>query len=310
MQDSKSLEASTGGAAVKQVSWQSALNLTFELRQNATILTKRHHKGALRVQRALYPEADLAGGICHVLILYPPAGLAFGDDLRIAVQLQADAQVVLTTPGANKWYGHAAQREQASEQPAQQRVVAELQARARLEWLPQENCFYNGSQAISHNRFVLDASASLIAWEINLLGRALSDEPYDEGQLDLRNLFWRRHGQGSQVQLINADSLQRSAGADWFDHPLGLGGERVFGTMWVIPPVDQLDQLIQWSRHLQQAIAEQDLPVQCTQTGQLLLIRYRGQDARQCLAAFSVLRGIVRGLLWQLPDHVPRIWAT
>ncbi|MBR7560430.1 urease accessory protein UreD, partial [Mycobacterium tuberculosis] len=49
-------------------------------------------------------------------------------------------------------------------------VTVYLQDDSRFEWLPQENCFYNASFAHATNQFFISPAASVIAWEINLLG--------------------------------------------------------------------------------------------------------------------------------------------
>ena len=92
------------------MAWHSVLTLAFDAQHAGeharTNLVQRHHQGALRVQKALYPESGEQQGICHVIMLYPPAGIALGDKLDIDIGVKHHAHAVITTPGANKWYGN------------------------------------------------------------------------------------------------------------------------------------------------------------------------------------------------------------
>lgn len=313
------------------MAWLSTLQLTFEDTGQETVLTERIHNGALRVQRALYPEPELQSTICHVIVLYPPAGIALGDQLNIRVRLQAGSQAVLTTPGANKWYGQA--QDYVSPLPsssvlpsvpdystsatsatpfeshiASQNVTATLGASARLEWLPQENCFYQGTHAVSHNHFILDQTASLIAWEINLLGRQFADEQFSEGKLCLRNTFWRQSEHS--LQLILAESIEKEATDRWFSQALGLAHHVVFATLWAIPDQNALKHLDEWVLKLRTVIEQHQYPLTATATTQGVMIRYLGNDVRSCFTAFTAMRGHLRYVMWQQNDYIPRIWAT
>lgn len=297
------------------MAWHSVLTLAFDTQHVGeharTNLVQRHHQGALRVQKALYPESGEQQGICHVIMLYPPAGIALGDKLDIDIGVKHHAHAVITTPGANKWYGnlpnYSNHHQTTEDKKSTQDVTVYLQDNSRIEWLPQENCFYNASFAHATNQFFISPAASVIAWEINLLGREHHGERYSTGEMRLSNLFWRVD---EQPKLLLADTLHHCAEHDWFGSPVGLKNHSVFASLWVVPSVDAQKQLIEWVKQLRLFIDHHSLPVSCTQTGEVMIIRYLGDDVRQCFDSFGAVRGEIRTLMWQQASHFPRIWAT
>jgi urease accessory protein UreH len=66
-----------------------------------TIMSHRKHYGPVRVQKMLWPEKT---GVCHAIIVHPPAGIAGGDHLTFQIETKDQAHAVVTTPGAGKWY--------------------------------------------------------------------------------------------------------------------------------------------------------------------------------------------------------------
>ncbi len=154
--------------------WRGELALDFERRADRTVLARRHHTGPLLVQKPLYPEGD---EVCHAIVLHPPAGVAGGDVLDLRVACGPDAHVLLTTPGATRWYRSLGA-------PSSQRVGIDVAADGCVEWLPQENIVFSGALAQSALDVHLGPRASFIGWDILCLGRRGSGERFDAG-------FWR-----------------------------------------------------------------------------------------------------------------------
>src|SRR5260221_1552940 len=150
-------------------SWKASLSLGFAYENQRTTLASRRHDGPLVVQKPLYPEG---GEVCHAIVVHPPGGIAGGDELDLAVTAGGGAAVLLTTPGAAKWYRSAGPW-------ARQRLAFEVQG--ALEWLPQESIGFDCALAHAEIEVDLCSGASLIGWGIVCLRRTASGERYAPG---------------------------------------------------------------------------------------------------------------------------------
>src|SRR5690606_20012008 len=135
----------------------------------------RRHEGPLLVQKALYPEGP---AVCHVTILHPPSGIAGGDALSISITLQEGAHATLGTPGATRWY-------KSNGRHSAQQVHIHLAANTRLDWLPQENIFFEQVDASTSTHLHMVSGASVIGWEITQLGSIGKSTHWDAGRIRL-----------------------------------------------------------------------------------------------------------------------------
>jgi urease accessory protein len=197
--------------------WKAVLALSFERRGPRTVRTGSRHSGPLVVQKSLFPEGD---AVCHSVILHPPGGIAGGDQLSIAVHAGPSAEVLLTTPGATRWY-------KANGREAAQAIHLRAAARAIVEWLPLESIVFDGADASSSLAVELDQGACAAGWEITALGRSAAGERFTRGRfrqsIEIRRdgaLLWAEYG-----AVAGGDGLLAS--------PAGYAGRPVAGLFWM-----------------------------------------------------------------------------
>ncbi|EEG08640.1 urease accessory protein UreD [Pseudogulbenkiania ferrooxidans] len=267
--------------------WHAALELGYARLPGRTIPVRRRHVGPLRVQKHFVD----ATGVCQHIIVHPPGGIAGGDRLSIDVSLEEGADVLITSPGAAKWYDGFGRS-------ASQSVTLALADGARLEWLPQETILYAGADVRLDSRIKLHGDASLLLGDVVCLGRPACGEHFDRGQWQQlaeieRNgrLIWCEH-----AVLPGASPLLAS--------PVGLAGHSVVATLvWAGPALPD---------ELHQAALEVDTPgrAAATQLPEVWLARFIGDSAEDAHHWLRHLRALLHPFTHGRPAQSPRIWAT
>ncbi len=268
-------------------SWKASLALDFRFENRKTTLAGKIHDGPLVVQKPLYPEG---GEICHAIVVHPPGGIAGGDELTLKVRTGKDGSVLLTTPGAAKWYRSAGPW-------AKQNVCFDVEG--TLEWLPQETIVFDGALAQTAYDVNLAAGACLIGWDIACLGRTGSGERFARGRLRT-SMQVRREG-----KLLWLERGRIDGGGRLLDSPAGLGGNPVFGTLFASFP--SLD------RKILEEVRQQDPAAgrgAVTLLPGILLARYIGASSEAARRYFVALWRILRPALTGRQAIEPRIWRT
>jgi urease accessory protein len=268
-------------------SWKANLSLGFSFADRKTTLSRKVHDGPLVVQKPLYPEGE---AICHAIVVHPPGGIAGGDELELEVDAGQGAAVLLTTPGASKWYRSAG--------PLARQTVA-FRISGSLEWLPQETIVFDGALAQAQYDFDLAGDAALIGWDIVCLGRTGSGERYSRGSY--RNaISVRRDG-----RLLWLERGRVEGGGRLLDSPAGLAGNPVYGTLFAAFP------------HFEKRILA-ELREQTPTSGRgavtllpgILLARYLGSSSEAARRYFIALWRVLRPALNGREAIEPRIWQT
>jgi urease accessory protein len=268
--------------------WRASLELDFGRRGERTVLVNRRHDGPLVVQKPLYPE----DGTCHAIVVHPPAGIAGGDALALSLLARDGASVLVTTPGAAKWY-------RSSGPAASQHVRLQADAAATLEWLPQENIVFDGARAHVEWRAELVGDARMIAWDIYCLGRTGSGERFTRGRCAIETRILR------DGRLVWIERAQLAPASDATGTVAGLADMPVFGTLAIAAPVID-DAWLVAARGVPCAKGEAGV----TRLPGLLLARYRGASSEAARRYFTSIWSSLREPVLGRAAVPPRIWST
>lgn len=238
-------------------------------------------------------------GICHAIIVHPPAGIAGGDHLTFEISVDAAAHALVTTPGAGKWY-------RTNGKQAYQHIHISVEHNAVFEWLPQETMLFDGANAHSETLIQLDQTASFIGWDMLVIGRQARDEKFQSGAYHSHFKLWRNQ------QLLVADTLSFKGNDRWLSSCLGMNNHAVMGSLWAVPP-EKFRANIYLEAHIdliRELMMRMDMPVRLTLLGDVISARFLGDDVRHCHDAFAAIRARLRRYWFDLEEAFPRIWRT
>ncbi len=273
--------------------WHGHLDLNYS-RSGARTIALDRHDGPLRVLQRLYPEGE---GICHHVLVHPPGGIVGGDELNITLRQASGTHALVTTPSATRFYRSAGA-------PAVQRLHAQLEDGARLEWLPLETIAYNRCIARNEQRFDLAPGAQMLGWDMLALGLPAANQAFEQGsitqQLELPGLWLERgHIDATDTLLLNS--------------PVGLAGHKVLGTLWLAAgsalPAALRSQLLDEARALLNASPLAATAGASSPDARFVVCRALAPSIEPLFALWRALRGRWRELAWALPPVAPRIWA-
>ena len=269
--------------------WRAELALDFEQRENRTVLARRLHDGPLVVQKPLYPEGE---SVCHSILVHPPGGMAGGDELVLDVRAGANAQVLLTTPAAARWY-------RSTGAWAKQRACLDVASGACVEWLPQENIVFDSARADIALDVKLHGNAVFIGWDTFCMGRSGSGEAFRRGECRICTYISR------DGKAIFFERGHLRAGDPLFESAAGLNGHTVFGTLLAAAvAVDRA--LVERCR----SETAKDGRTAVTHLPGVLISRYLGDSTQEAREYFQLIWRHVRPAIARKAAKIPRIWNT
>lgn len=280
--------------ALKPPYWLAKLSLEFDEKNGRSYLTKRQHNGPLVIQKTLYPEGD---AVCHGIIIHPPGGVAGGDELILNVNMTANASVLLTTPGAGKWY-------KANGTAASQHLQFDLADDCSLEWLPQENILFDGSIVNFSANINLGKAAKYAGWEIVCFGRRAKGESWLTGKLSQKVVI-KRAG-----KTIWQESAHLQADDRFFQSAIGLGGNVVNASFVIAAGAVPAELFAQCQQFEIENASDEKAKFGVSALPEVFSARYIGMSAQSARHYFEGLWQILRPWYASRPVARPRIWNT
>lgn len=273
--------------------WLGRLSLELDKTERGTQLTRSSHEGPLRIQRVLTPEGP---GCPHIYLLHPPGGVVGGDRLQTRVSLGAGAQLLLTTPAAQKLYRSLGARAEISNE-------LQLGVGARLEWLPSETLAFSAAQAELTTRVELAAGAAFIGWDIACYGMPARGESFDAGHVVSRFEIFR-----AETPVV-IEALDLASGQGLLSGAFALRGQPVVGNLYAVPADGAVtENLVETVREATSACALG--PCAVSSLGELLVVRALGQNVESVRAPLIAAWQLLRPAILGRDAVMPRIWAT
>lgn len=270
--------------------WHGTLQLIYASCDNVTHVASSQAQAPLKLQRSLYPEGN---AVCHNIILHTAGGIVGGDRLSLDIQLQPQAQALLTTASAGKIY-------RTNGLTATQKTRVEVLAGACLEWLPQETIVFDQALYRQEMHVELAPGATWLGWEITRFGRTARGEQFLQGD-------WRSHTeiwQEGRPLWIDRQWLPGSEASFYGTH--GLAGCPIVGSFAFVGQVVDA-ALVEKARSLWTGMAG-EIGVTRLQSG--LLCRYRGHSTAMVRQWFVEVWQLIRLLFLGRSSCVPRVWGV
>jgi len=273
--------------------WKAHLNLGFKQATAKTLLCHRSQSGPLTIQRPFYPEED----VCHLYLLHPPGGVVGGDELQIDVKLTENAQVLITTPGATKFYRSGSAT--ALGKLARQIQSLRIADGCALEWFPQENIFFENTNSQLSTCIELEKNARFMGWEINCHGRPAAKEYFENGKVTTRLELFR---DGKPVILDGLTVGENNA----LNSPTSLNTHPCFGTFIA---TQATQELLDKARTVIETVSnEQHIGI--TLIDDILVARCLGQYSEQVSTTLKLIWSALRNDILKREACYPRIWST
>ena len=237
--------------------------------------------------RACFPRRH--GGPLEAVIVNTAGGIADGDRLQIDVAAAGSADMVVTTPSAERIY-----RARPGAPPARMSIVLRIANGARLAFLPQETIVFNQAAMERTLDVSMEAQGVYLGVEALIFGRQESAESITN--IRLRDTIRLRRG----GRLVLQDCVRlRGEVAPILTAPAGGNGARAIATL-VYAATDSMARLDAVRVALEGAPAETG----ASAWDGVLVTRILAQDA---LALHHCVSRALSILHWA---GLPRVWVS
>ena len=275
------------------MTWQANLDINYAFESDKTV-ARYVHKGPLRILQSLYPEGEK---VCHNVLVHPPGGLVGGDTLDISVDVGEGAHGLITTPGATRFYKSLGEQ-------SLQRTRVNLQAHARLEWLPLEAIAYSGCQAENRLTMQLAPDAELIGWDTTALGLPNANLPFDLGTFTQHleiPAVWLERGRVA----AHDDKLLNS--------PIAFAGQKCMASIFFATGSaltrGRKEQALDVARAVLNAHPLKPTSGATCPNDHVVIVRVLAPMVEPAMVLLKQVWAAWRQELWSVKPNAPRIWA-
>lgn len=266
--------------------------LSFKAARGGTAIGELYQHDPLRV---LFPNHVPDEPLTGVLVT-TSGGLVGGDRLRVRISSHKGTAGRVLAQAAEKIYRSTG---------ADSNIEIRLQAAADswLEWLPQETILFDESRLRRATEIRAVPGARLLCGEMVVLGRTAMGERMRQGLLhEAWDVYW-------DDRLAWSDALHLNSGLERIsDAAAGLGGARACASTLYVG--DDAAQHLEPARTLIDESAGESLRVAASCVGNVLVIRWLGQDNLQLRDAYGRFWAAFRHHLAGYPPIMPRLWQA
>jgi urease accessory protein len=202
---------------------QGAGRIQVRRAEGATRLARLYQDGCAKIRLPV----DHAARSLEAVLINTSGGLTGGDRMSWQVDALEGAALTIATQACEKVY--RARPGAHGDGEARVAVTLSAEAKARIDWLPQETILFDGAALARTLDADLAAGASLLAVEAVILGRTAMNETVRAGEFRDR---WRVRREG---RLVFADDLRFAGEIDRLTAraPM-LAGARAFASLLLV----------------------------------------------------------------------------
>ena len=270
--------------------YKSMLDMVFEPYDNRTVLHQCDTNGMLTTQPCLYPEDN----ICHTYIMHPTGSIMGGDIVDIKCTLKPGSHVVITTCDKTRFY-------RCGEHVAIYKQVLTIHNNAELEYIVQENMFYNGCNATLDTLIDCKAGGRFMVWIWHCVGKTANMDTEQDGGISSKTIVLKNNRPVvAESILYNTKNplMQSILGVEYpvsASFYISNDSSDIFGLVQSI--IDEL------SLNPRQAICH------VTMENQVIIVRMFSVHTHITKTAFTTIWQTIRQHRHQTAAEIPKIWA-
>ncbi|HEY5599596.1 MAG TPA: urease accessory protein UreD, partial [Candidatus Manganitrophaceae bacterium] len=208
---------------------RGVLDITFERREEKTVVREVFQQAPLRVVRPFYPEGESPA---HLYLLNTTGGILEGDRMETTVRLEKGAHLLATTPAATRVHPSPSGE-------ACQKMVFFLGAGAVLEYLPEPLLLYADAAFHQETDIYIEEGGALFFIDILAPGRLARGEAFAYRWYENRLRIYDGGG------LLVQEGFRLAPQERRLDVVVAMEGYTHLGSLYVVCPDREAEGLLE-----------------------------------------------------------------